>query len=149
MTWDGTSRTRPDPSVYRAPDGADWSSIVDAVQRNGVREFELTANDSVFIGNIVDSEIKLADSSNNNVLGIAITDGTPGTLIKIKILGVVTRSDWTPVTGVPVLLPGMDYFLTVDGKISVISPTTGWSHQIGYALTATEFVFMKRTSVRL
>jgi hypothetical protein len=146
MSWDGTSLTRPDSSVYRAPDGADWAQIVHEIQQSG---FELVANDSIFIGNIIDSEIKLANSSNNNILGIAISDGIPGTLIRIKVLGVVNRSDWTPIAGSVTLVMGADYFLVSGGKISISPPNTGWSHKIGSAVTPSEFLFQKQTSVRL
>lgn len=146
MTWDGTSQTRPNPSVYRAPDGADWAQLLHELSRDG---FELTANDSFFIGNIVDSEIKRAHSDNNNILGIAVTDGTPGTLIRIRILGVVSRSDWTPIAGSVTLVMGVDYFLIPGGKIATSPPSTGWSHKIGSAVTPYEFLFRKQTSVRL
>ena len=149
MTWDGTSLTRPNPSVLRAPDNHDWARLVQEIQNLQNPEFELSAKDTILIGNIIDSEIKLASSDNNNIMGIAVTDGTPGTLIHIKTLGVVVRSDWTPITGTITLSVGVDYFLVPDGKISIIPPNTGWTHKVGYALTPSEFIFLKQTSVRL
>jgi len=146
--WDGTSKTRPNPNVLRAPDGTDWARIVQEIQ-NLQRSFELSANDFTLIGNIIDSEIKLADSLNNNILGIAITDGTPGTLIHIKVQGVVNRSDWTPIAGTTTLVTGIDYFLIPGGKISITPPSIGWTHKVGYAVTPSEFIFLKQTSVRL
>lgn len=55
--------------------------------------------------------------------------------------GALTIADWTAVTGGTALTPGVPYFVSAAtaGQLTATSPSTSgqYSHQIGYALTAT------------
>ena len=58
--------------------------------------------------------------------------------------GVITNTDWTSVTGVPLLVPGSRYYLshTTNGRLTLIPPTTSqvgnYVQEIGIALTTTK-----------
>jgi hypothetical protein len=143
MVWDGTSLTRPNPSVYRAPDGADWGRLISELKKES---FTIKSDDTIIVGNIlriIDSEIKLANHNYNDIVGIAITS-TEG-----KVSGIVNRDNWYPIAGTATLTMGIDYFLINDGMFSMLPPATGWIHKVGFALSPNEFAFIKQTSVRL
>lgn len=154
LNWDGLSRTRPDPTIYAAPDGDDWNMLMEwvrAVQQiqQGVPILELVAGQGMLIGQPFYMASGLiwpsqADSEGHaNVCGFTTQDAGPNSPIVVVTRGQVTRADWTPITGEEFLEPGVDYFLSpnVAGQITTNAPTqvTQFVVPLGKAVSPTTF----------
>lgn len=148
MTWDGTSQTRPNPSVLRAPDGYDWRALQGALETLETAQVGKAAT-TIKTGQILKSGLAPADPDENAVIGIAFCDAIPNQLFQYLTEGIVQRDDWTPISGSTNLMLGVDYFLAPGGAISLLPPLTGWAIKVGQAVTPKEFAFAKQVSVRL
>lgn len=159
--WDGRSETRPDSSVFRAPDAADWRQITKEVQQaqaasldSGV--FDAIAGRSIAIGHLVkvrqtDGKLVFADFFVSGVVsGMALNAGSPGQVITFIRSGRVDRADWRPITGTEKLEPGKDYYLSAGGVMSTTVPTSlGYLVKVGQAITAESFGLLIHDSIRL
>jgi hypothetical protein len=137
LNWDGLSRTRPDPTIYAAPDGDDWNMLmawVQAVQQvqQGAPILELIAGQNLLAGQPFYMASGLiwpsqADSEGHaNVCGFTTQDAGPNSPILVVTRGQVTRDDWTPIIGAEFLEPGAAYFLSpnIAGMLTTVAPTT-------------------------
>lgn len=86
------------------------------------------------------------DSILNIAVAVASSDTGAGEIGTGIVSGPITRSDWTPVTGTTLLVPGASYFLTtnVHGSLTNIPPTStgpGTVNQvIGWAVSENTLV---------
>lgn len=144
MIWDGKSSTRPDSSVFRAPDAADWSCLLIALRQITSVTFKHITTESVQKGNIVrlaqDGTIKLASPSYDNIVGIAIENTNPGDIVTCYTQGILELEN---------LEPGKDYFLINGGKMSINPPEIGWIHKVGYAISSKQFYFNRQTVAKI
>ena len=71
-------------------------------------------------------------------IGVALEDKLSGMRCLYASDGVVTRQDWTIITGTGGLLPGSPYFLApFPGKLTAMLPTEGVIMRVGVALNTT------------
>lgn len=75
------------------------------------------------------------------VFGLATEDQSATVSCKVKTIGKVTRSDWTPVTGAVSLVPGDVYYLdaSTPGRLTTTAPQTPGEYvtRVGIAATLT------------
>lgn len=151
LIWDGLSPTRP-TDRYAAPDGADWNELVKQLQAcqgaaYGVREF--TFGQAMLVGQpfyIAPTGLAYPAQATDfpDALGFVTGDSQGITY------GSVTRTDWTPITGVSALIPGAVYFLSNStGMISTSPPASGHVVELGHAISETEFEVKINPPVRL
>lgn len=159
--WDGSSSTRPNPNVVRAPDGEDWQRIIkelrdtqqavltDAVTFGGDAADVIKPGQPVRI-RTTDSKIKLASSSDSDVVaGIAINNAAVTETALFVQVGNLELSDWTQATGASVLAPGRRYYLGPSGMLTLTPPTTGFFIRVGLAVNETTLAIKIHDSIRL
>jgi hypothetical protein len=157
--WDGRSSTRPDPSVYRAPDAADWQQVVEEVQKTqqGAANdfFNAIAGRSIPIGSLLkirptDGKLVFADAGIDGMIaGMALNAGSPGQDIVYTQVGRIERSDWRPITGTIKLIVGSQYYLAGSGGMSLSPASSGFIVKVGQAITAELFALRIHDSIRL
>jgi hypothetical protein len=158
--WDGSSETRPDPSVLREPDAYDYRRIVRELQETQetvIEAIELAyaiAAVDIASGNLItvngSGEVVLADFRISGVVsGMAIQDVKIGDGVPFIRTGRVHREDWTSIIGNPKLEAGSEYFLDYDGFMTTMPPTTGYVVKVGQAITPELFSLLIFNSVRL
>jgi len=144
MIWDGSSKTRLDPSVYRAPDGADWNRLLKEIQyiQLEIKEGDIytnISNDFIYIGQPVvldhNNQLTRARKSNPEVLGISLVEVKPGKNTVYMVNGRLQLEDWIQVTGTSTLISGAYYYLSMTnfGMITSLPPDIGIIVEIGRA----------------
>lgn len=154
LAWDGLSRTRPDPTIYAAPDGDDWNELMGWVQAMqtvvaGTPILELVAGQTLLAGMpfyMASGLIWPAQANNEgyaNVCGFTASDAAANGPVVVLTRGQVTRTDWTPIIGTPLLTPGTDYYLdtNVAGMMTAVAPTLMGQYVVplGKAVSTTTF----------
>lgn len=135
LTWDGKSRTRSDPRVYAAPDGADWWAVTQQVQEAQqaasqvvmlVAGQALLAGQPVYLDADAMRPAQAIDSQLADVWGLAASDGEADSDVACTTNGQITLENWTPISGSPTLIPGATYYLhpLIAGTITTTPPTT-------------------------
>ncbi len=155
MIWDGSSKTRQNPNVRRAPDGWDYAETIAQIQQ---LQREISPIYAVAFSNLsenrivrlrIGGQIEYADFNSGSVLGMVTMQSTPGQPVPVSTFGVVSSSDWTSTAGTANLSPGMDYYLGTSGMITSIPPISGFLVKVGLALTLSDFLVRIGLSVRL
>lgn len=156
--WDGTSRTRPNPSIARAPDGADYDRITRELQQTQAAILQV---DSRFAAETVevikpghavrireiDGKLRKADHAVSGlVAGVALNGGPTVFFIQE---GNVELADWSQVTGAMHLSPGVPYYLGSSGTLITTPVSTGFHVKIGLAVNQTILSVKISESVRL
>lgn len=87
----------------------------------------------------------------SRVCGFCKAEVTIGNTCSIIPAGRLELADWSvPLGGIALLTPGVLYYLgDVTGQIMVSSPTTGFTIQVGVAITTTTLDVDIKTRVRL
>lgn len=120
---------------------------------SGGRLYESTAASPIQTGNLVtvraDGKIILADNSNGKVDGIAITNATYFELVEYISSGRLLLTDWTPITTMPTLSPGADYYLSYSGMMTAIPPLAGYVVKVGKAQGSYTFDLRIMQSIKL
>lgn len=108
----------------------------------------ITANETIEIGMPVyvsgNNTVNLADADSINtshVLGLAETSGNATDTINVLSSGIVTKADWTSVTGSASLTPGAVYYLSTSAGQLTTTPPSGSGDAIvscGLAITTTK-----------
>jgi len=91
----------------------------------------------------------IATSVTGIVSGIALVTVLTGQLMVYLRRGRIHSTDWSVTTGSTLLIPGSEYFLGLDGTMSVTPPETGYLVSLGQAQSTTEFDLSIRPSIRL
>lgn len=109
---------------------------------------EITANETIAIGQPVyvsgNNTVNLADADSittSHVLGLAETSGSANSTINVLSSGIVTKADWTSVTGSASLTPGAVYYLSTSaGQLTTTPPSGGGDAVVscGLAITTTK-----------
>ena len=148
-SWQGQSPTRPDPSVYRRPDGGDYEQLIAEIINAGggaATTFSLINDDANIPGAPVylkpNGHVGLAkadDESTTNVLGVIDTAG----LVQVSSTLTLTTAQWDALTGqVGGLTVGKWYWLsdTVAGKLTDFEPEVLGHYRVAllYGLSTTE-----------
>lgn len=68
-------------------------------------------------------------------IGVVITNADAGAMSAYIPEGSVSRGDWSPITGFNDLIPGLNYFLADQGKLTHVTPTTGLLQKVGMAVS--------------
>lgn len=159
--WDGSSSTRPDPSVFRAPDAADYARIVEELRKtqqsvvNMDEVYIAEAGENVNIGQLArirntDNKLIKADSSTSGlVCGLVLVPAAVGEDAIFVQDGKVSLESWIDVTGTTHLSPGLPYYLGPSGTISTMPATVGWHVRVGLAVGFTTLALKISESVRL
>jgi len=112
-------------------------------------EHSLTANETISAGQPVyvsgNNTVNLADASSTstaNAIGFATTSASANEAVIVLTEGSVTLVDWTAITGLAALVPGVHYYLSeTAGMMSPNPPTSDEAvvTRLGIALTTTKF----------
>ena len=153
MIWDGTSKTRTNPNVIRAPDGWDYARAIAEIQKLQ-REVYATAFQNIpsyrFVRLRFDGQVELSDFNiSGNVIGMSLSKTLIGQLTPISFFGVIVLSNWTQTAGTATLTPDADYYLSSEGKMTIVSPTTGFFVKVGKALCSSDFLIRLEPSIKL
>jgi hypothetical protein len=159
--WDGTSKTRLDPNIFRAPDAADYSRIVKELQETqGATlaidaRFAAEAAAPVRVGKVVrvrttDGKVRHADSMDTSVAaGISLLNVSAGGVAVFVQAGSLELEDWTEASGAMHLSPGIPYYLGPSGSITSVPVTSGFHIKIGLAISETVLAVKIHDSIRL
>lgn len=128
------------------------------VDGTGLNPIDSETDDAVLIGQPIyiksNGHIGLAGADafpEARVAGVALTNTTIGFSCSWVLTSLVTRLDWTPVTGTLSLSTGVFYFLSpISGMMTNVSPTaTGYSVLLGKAVTPLSFLFQPLYPIKL
>lgn len=176
--WDGLTPNpqRDDRDLQLVPNHNDWDQVVSEVIATQQRveqlartliqlsritplDIESIAGETLYTGQPVyvnQSNARLyraraAFEVSSRVCGFCKTDVTLGNSVGIAPAGRLELSDWSiPLGGTSLLTPGAIYYLAgVNGQIIVIPPATGFTIQVGVAVTTTILDIDIKTRVRL
>lgn len=159
--WDGSSESRPNPSIFRAPDAADYARIVrelrecqEAVLAIDAR-FAAEAAEPIKPGKAVrvrttDGKLKLASNlDTGEVAGIALNDVIAGGIALFVQVGNLESLNWTPATGSPSLQIGQPYYLGTSGQLLTTPVSVGFHVKVGLAISETVLAVKITESIRL
>jgi hypothetical protein len=135
LAWDGSSKTRKDPRVYAAPDGADWWAVTQQVQEAQqaasqvvmlVAGQTLLAGQPVYLSEDAMRPAQAIDPLLADAWGFAASDGAEDDDVACTTNGQITLEDWTPIIGTPTLTPGATYYLhpLIAGMMMTTPPAT-------------------------
>jgi len=135
----------PGPSGPTGPIGpspVSFTAVVDSdvVIGQPVYIIDPTGNADLAIA-VVDSS---GDISTGRSIAVAFIDQTTGNVGTFVSGRIITRGDWTPVTGFTGLSPGKDYFLSASdaGELTTVAPTSNGEivTRVGRAASTTELI---------
>ncbi len=99
--------------------------------------YEGIAASPINVGNLVnvraDGKIVLADNTDGEIAGMALTQASYSQSVEYISSGRVLLTDWTAITSTVKLNPGVDYYLSYSGFMTHIVPTTGYLVKVGKA----------------
>ncbi|OGS40334.1 MAG: hypothetical protein A3K77_04580 [Euryarchaeota archaeon RBG_13_31_8] len=137
MFWSGTSKSRPNSNVYRAPDADDWQELLkqfndlaNLIGQDVQEIYENEVNENINQGQPVTfnsfEKLILANKNNPNVVGVSLNSCNVGGVCLYITQGKLTLSNWENVI-IPSnneLLPGSIYYLNMNfsGKLTLIPP---------------------------
>jgi len=162
--WNGLSRNsnRTNITDNVNPNFQDWDQIVSEVIAieeflfsidSGNDLYNQTTNQAIDQGQLVsiasNGNLNLADNTDGDVSGLAVTSGSGGQEIAYIRRGRVVMSDWSQIIGTIQLNPGVNYFLSSSGTFSEIPPETGFIIKIGEAQTDLILDFEIGLSIKL
>jgi hypothetical protein len=176
--WNGLTPNprRSDRDLQLVPNHNDWDQVVVEViaTQQRVEQLSLTiiqlgrltpldiesiAGETLYIGqpvyvNQANARLfraRAAFEVTSRVCGFCKADVTLGSVIGIVSAGRLELSDWSiPLGGTGLLIPGAIYYLDgVSGQISVNPPATGFTIQVGIAVTTTILDIDIKTRLRL
>lgn len=98
-------------------------------------------------GNIV----KSTTANANRFLGFVMGDISVGASGGVKTEGIVTASspNWALVVDTGILTIGSEYYITTDGRLSIIPPASGWSRKVCMAVSSTQIDVRTSVAVNL
>jgi hypothetical protein len=156
MIWDGTSRTRPNPNVRRAPDGWDYASAIAQIQelQREITPIYAVAHTNLDVARLVslrtDGHIEASDFNiSNHVFGMNRSFVQAGQVTPVAIFGLVSMTDWTSTVGTFNLSPGWEYFLETSGRMTLTPPNTGYLVKVGRALSHTDFLLKIEVAIKM
>lgn len=169
QVWDGLSRNplRISREVDQWCNQDDWDQLVAEIQAtqeqilstpsvDGVERISLFAaevDEDIVSGQFIriraDGKAVLASSNVGVVSGITLATALEGQTIIYLRRGRLNSTDWTVTTGGTLLSPGEDYFLSLNGTMSLTAPETGYLVNLGQAQSTTEFDLNAFQTIRL
>lgn len=133
LAWDGSSKTRPNPQVYAAPDGADWWAVTQQVREaqqaasqvvSVVAGQNLLAGQPLCLSGDVAFPAQAIDLLLADAWGFAASDGVTDSDVACTTNGQITLENWMPISGSTTLIPGATYYLhpLVAGTMTTTPP---------------------------
>jgi hypothetical protein len=162
--WNGLTNNPDRTHITNAvnPNFQDWDRIVSEVIAIEDFVFSIDSSNDFYTkvagvqldqGELVrinnSGELVYADSNVGRVTGIAVTSGSIGQSVSYIRRGRIAKSDWTSVAGVVELDPGKIYYLSTNGLMSSVPPSSGFVIQVGEAQTVNTLDFEIGISVKL
>jgi hypothetical protein len=127
-------------------DGNDWQEILTDIllttgrNREGHLDhtdvYRCPAAEDIQAGCAValkDSMLYLASPLDGVITGVAAKSATAGSQCDYATRGLISQETWVPATGIERLVPGRNYFLIQNGRLSLTPSQTGYIICIGQA----------------
>ena len=96
------------------------------------------------VGTMAQAGVNVAPS-----IGVVITSAGDGEMSAYIPEGSISRGDWSLITGFNDLIPGLNYFLAEQGRLTHITPTTGLLQKIGMAVSRSMLDVKIQTAIQL